>query len=143
MLPRTIAFRLACRRDSHVNLRCCCTPHRVLDEWSGQGLRTLVMGARELSEDEYAAWKQRLDAANASITNRAKLVDQLADELETNLVLVGATAIEDQLQDKVPDTIAYLRQAGVKVGDAAVVSSHRGNVTSSRVRRVCGCRCGC
>lgn len=67
----------------------------------------------------YTSWKARLDTANASITNRAALVDQLADELEMNLVLVGATAIEDQLQDMVPDTIAYLRQAGVKVRAAS------------------------
>ena len=36
-------------------------------------------------------------------------------EIERNLQLVGATAIEDKLQDGVPRSIAGLREAGIKV----------------------------
>jgi len=64
----------------------------------------------------YADWKVHYDAASSSINNRAQRVAEAAQELERDLVLIGATAIEDQLQDEVPSTIAYLRQAGIKVG---------------------------
>ena len=118
----------------------------MLDQWSGEGLRTLVMGARELSQEEYALWKQRYDAANASINNRQALVADAANELERNLQLVGATAIEDQLQDNVPDTIAYLREAGVKVRaqpTARGAAEGCAKTGLTRVRCVCVCRCGC
>lgn len=39
----------------------------------------------------------------------------LAEELEQDLRLLGATAIEDKLQDGVPETIADLKLAGIKV----------------------------
>lgn len=31
------------------------------------------------------------------------------------MVLIGSTAIEDRLQDEVPDTIKFAREAGIKV----------------------------
>ena len=36
-------------------------------------------------------------------------------EIETELELIGATGIEDKLQEGVPESIALLRQAGLKV----------------------------
>ena len=36
--------------------------------------------------------------------------------IEKDLFLLGATAIEDKLQEGVPDTIHTLQQAGIKVG---------------------------
>ena len=37
------------------------------------------------------------------------------DEIESNLELIGVTAIEDKLQDEVPESIAKMISAGVKV----------------------------
>lgn len=37
------------------------------------------------------------------------------DEIEQGLKLVGATAIEDKLQDQVGETIGFLKDAGIKV----------------------------
>ena len=74
------------------------------------------------------------------------LVADAANELERNLQLVGATAIEDQLQDNVPDTIAYLREAGVKVRaqpTARAAAEGCAKTGLTRVRCVCVCRCGC
>lgn len=42
-------------------------------------------------------------------------MDALYEEIEKNMILIGATAIEDKLQDGVPDTIANLALAGIKI----------------------------
>merc|ERR1719357_1938954 len=39
---------------------------------------------------------------------------QCSNELETSLVLIGFTAIEDKLQDQVPETIEKLHQGNIK-----------------------------
>ena len=49
------------------------------------------------------------------MTDREGAIEQVATEIETDLTLLGATAIEDKLQDGVPDTIANLILGGVKV----------------------------
>jgi len=56
-------------------------------------------------------WKE---ASNA-INNREELVEKAATKIETNLTLIGATAIEDKLQDQVPETIAKLLEANIHV----------------------------
>ena len=47
--------------------------------------------------------------------NREEKLDKLYEEIEENLTLLGATAIEDKLQDGVPQTIANLAIAGIKI----------------------------
>jgi len=42
-------------------------------------------------------------------------VEAISNELEHDLQLLGATAIEDRLQDGVPETIADLKKAGIKI----------------------------
>ena len=42
-------------------------------------------------------------------------MDQAAELIEKDLFLLGATAIEDKLQEGVPDTIHTLQMAGIKV----------------------------
>ena len=49
------------------------------------------------------------------MTDREGAIEQVATEIETDLTLLGATAIEDKLQDGVPETIANLILGGVKV----------------------------
>lgn len=46
---------------------------------------------------------------------REERVDTVSAEIEHDLRLLGATAIEDKLQDGVPDTIADLKRAGIKI----------------------------
>lgn len=50
-----------------------------------------------------------------SLTDKDAKIDALQEEIETGLDLVGATAIEDKLQDEVGITIENLKKAGVKV----------------------------
>ncbi|XP_029460604.1 probable phospholipid-transporting ATPase VA isoform X2 [Rhinatrema bivittatum] len=86
-----------------------------LNLYAIDGLRTLCIAKRVLSKEEYACWlKNHLQAAS-SIENREELLFQSAIHLETNLHLLGATGIEDRLQDGVPETIASLRKAGLQI----------------------------
>lgn len=47
--------------------------------------------------------------------NREELLDAIYEEIETDMTLLGATAIEDKLQDGVPETIANLAAANIKI----------------------------
>lgn len=86
-----------------------------LDEFSKVGLRTLLFGTKSLSEDEWHSFYQQWHEASTRIEGRDEALDELADDFERDLALVGASAIEDKLQDGVPDTIANLRKAGIKI----------------------------
>ena len=52
---------------------------------------------------------------------KKRLVEVCVDEIERGLSLLGASAIEDRLQDGVPDTIEHLRTAGIKVHTAVIL----------------------
>lgn len=67
------------------------------------------------SEDEYNAWSERYQEAMVAMDDREAKIDALSDELEQDLRLLGATAIEDRLQDGVPEAIADLKRAGIKI----------------------------
>ncbi|KAI4341884.1 hypothetical protein MLD38_026556 [Melastoma candidum] len=86
-----------------------------LTDYSSIGLRTLVIAAKDLSKAELEQWQCRYENASTSLTDRAIKLRQTASIVESELSLVGATAIEDRLQEGVPETIESLRQAGIKV----------------------------
>ncbi|KAG7879865.1 hypothetical protein KL905_001358 [Ogataea polymorpha] len=86
-----------------------------VEDFSTEGLRTLLYSYRYLSEDVYSEWSQKYGKAKTSLTNRAELVEKIGCQLEENLELLGATAIEDKLQKGVPATIEKLRRAGIKL----------------------------
>ncbi|KAJ7970838.1 Phospholipid-transporting ATPase [Quillaja saponaria] len=80
------------------------------------GLRTLVIAYRELNEEEYKLWQEEFLRAKTSVAaDRDTLVDSSADKIERNLILLGATAVEDKLQKGVPQCIDKLAQAGIKL----------------------------
>lgn len=86
-----------------------------LEDYGRIGLRTLVLGERRIERNYFNEWKKKYQEAIISIENREAKMSVLQDELEKNLDLVGATAIEDKLQDEVEETIRSLREAGIKV----------------------------
>ncbi|KAF9360352.1 hypothetical protein BGX26_009704 [Mortierella sp. AD094] len=86
-----------------------------LEDYATEGLRTLCLAMREVPEKEYRQWSQIYDRAATTIQNRSEELDKAAELIEKNLFLLGATAIEDKLQDGVPETIHTLQQAGIKV----------------------------
>ncbi|KAM4795955.1 phospholipid-transporting ATPase VA [Rhinophrynus dorsalis] len=86
-----------------------------LNCYAVDGLRTLCIAKRILSKEEYACWLKFHLQAESSLENREELLFQSAVRLETNLHLLGATGIEDRLQDGVPETITRLRKAGLQI----------------------------
>lgn len=86
-----------------------------LNEYSSEGLRTLVVASRNLMDKELEEWQSMYEDASTSLTDRALKLRQTAALIECNLTILGATGIEDKLQQGVPETIESLRQAGIKV----------------------------
>ncbi|KZT54419.1 phospholipid-translocating P-type ATPase [Calocera cornea HHB12733] len=86
-----------------------------LQYFASLGLRTLCLAYRVLDEAEYDAWSKEYHDAEVVLENREEKIDEVSDKLEKDLRLLGATAIEDKLQDGVPEAIADLKRAGIKV----------------------------
>lgn len=81
---------------------------RHLNEYGEAGLRTLALSYRKLGEDEYAAWNADFTKAKTTIgPERELMLEQASDAMEKDLILVGATAVEDKLQRGVHIIIAY------------------------------------
>lgn len=87
-----------------------------LEEYAAEGLRTLCLAFREVPEAEFREWWEVFNTAQTTVSgNRAEELDKAAELIEHDFTLLGATAIEDKLQDGVPDTIHTLQTAGIKV----------------------------
>lgn len=72
------------------------------NEYADAGLRTLILAYRELSEDEFQAFDSKLLAAKNSVSaDREALIDEVTESIEKDLILLGATAVEDKLQQGV------------------------------------------
>ena len=83
--------------------------------YAEEGLRTLVIAEKKLSRAQFEDINSCLNKAKTALEDREKLLEVAFDHIETGLTCIGATAVEDQLQDQVPETIEYLRHAGIKV----------------------------
>uniref|UniRef100_A0A8C9Y507 Phospholipid-transporting ATPase n=1 Tax=Sander lucioperca TaxID=283035 RepID=A0A8C9Y507_SANLU len=80
-----------------------------------EGLRTLCVAYRRLSESEYQEACHHLNEAKLALQDREQRLAQAYDIIERDFVLLGATAVEDRLQEKAADTIESLHKAGMKV----------------------------
>jgi len=70
---------------------------------------------RVIDQEEYDVWARRYHAAATNLEDKQGEIDKVAEMVERDLTLLGATAIEDKLQDGVPETIAQLLEAGIHV----------------------------
>jgi len=87
-----------------------------INQYSDSGLRTFVLAYRVLDEKEYKEFNEKLNAAKASVSaDKDEKIEQVADSIERDLILLGATAVEDKLQQGVPECIDKLAQAGIKM----------------------------
>eukprot|EP01080_Neovahlkampfia_damariscottae_P010718 gene10718-3338_t len=86
-----------------------------LHEYSVEGLRTLVICYKELTEEYFEDWRARYQTASSSLKNRHKEMSILEEELEVGYKLLGCTAIEDKLQNGVPEAIDYLIKMKLQV----------------------------
>ncbi|KAI8037415.1 hypothetical protein M5D96_009551 [Drosophila gunungcola] len=88
---------------------------RHLEEFASDGLRTLCLAVADIRPDVYQEWRQTFHKASVALQNRESKLEDAANLIENNLRLLGATAIEDRLQDGVPETIAALLDAGIYI----------------------------
>ncbi|EDW65689.2 phospholipid-transporting ATPase ID isoform X4 [Drosophila virilis] len=86
-----------------------------LNKFAGEGLRTLVLAERRLTEQYYSDWRLRQQEAALSMDSREQKLNAMYEEVESDMQLLGVTAIEDKLQDGVPKSIANLQSAGIKI----------------------------
>ncbi|KAL9326309.1 hypothetical protein ACSQ67_006954 [Phaseolus vulgaris] len=87
-----------------------------ISEYADSGLRTLILAYRELNEEEYYQFnKEFTEAKNLVSADQEQIVDGIIQNIEKDLILLGATAVEDKLQDGVPECIDKLAQAGIKL----------------------------
>lgn len=86
-----------------------------LDDFASDGLRTLLFAHRFLDESEYEEWKKIYLEATTSLVDRQKMTEEAGELIEQRFELTGATAIEDRLQNGVPETVDKLRRANIKV----------------------------
>ncbi|XP_040342981.1 phospholipid-transporting ATPase IH isoform X7 [Herpailurus yagouaroundi] len=80
-----------------------------------EGLRTLCVAYKRLIPEEYEGVCTLLQAAKVALQDREKKLAEAYEQIEKDLILLGATAVEDRLQEKAADTIEALQKAGIKV----------------------------
>ena len=109
-------------KDALSSPEVCRKMEELLYAWAEVALRTLVWAQRAIPDSEFEAWHASYRAASESPQEVARFkagepnqITALQEEAERGLQLQGATAIEDKLQDGVPEVLADLRSAGVKV----------------------------
>uniref|UniRef100_A0A2N9EC35 Phospholipid-transporting ATPase n=1 Tax=Fagus sylvatica TaxID=28930 RepID=A0A2N9EC35_FAGSY len=86
-----------------------------LEQFGSAGLRTLCLAYRDLSPAMYESWNEKFMQAKSSLRDREKKLDEVAELIEKDLILIGSTAIEDKLQEGVPTCIETLSRAGIKI----------------------------
>ncbi|XP_076370308.1 phospholipid-transporting ATPase IF-like isoform X1 [Tachypleus tridentatus] len=86
-----------------------------VNDYALEGLRVLVVAHKQLSEAEFQNVDIKIKTARAEMVDREQKVLRVFDEIEQNMTLLGATAVEDRLQEGVYDTLSALKEAGIKV----------------------------
>jgi len=86
-----------------------------MEMFANNGLRTLCIAYRELDEEEYLGWVRLYDNATSAVENRDEEIDKANEMIEHSLRILGATALEDKLQEGVPEAIEMLHKAGIKL----------------------------
>nr|XP_018266345.1 phospholipid-translocating ATPase [Kwoniella dejecticola CBS 10117]OBR88503.1 phospholipid-translocating ATPase [Kwoniella dejecticola CBS 10117] len=82
-----------------------------------EGLRTLVLGRKKLTESTFSEFDSRYKKAQLiSGEERQNQMNRVVSEcLENELELLALTGVEDKLQEDVKSTLELLRNAGLKI----------------------------
>ena len=83
--------------------------------FSVNGLRTLMIAYKEITEEYYKQWSEKYLEVKTNVNHTEDDINKLYDEMETNFTLIGATAIEDELQDNVDKIINDMMLTGMRV----------------------------
>lgn len=106
MIPRINFERSECLKEDVIT---------DANEFANLGLRTLFVAMKSIKEEDYEILRKKISDASSALENRDILLEEVYDTIERDLDYVGITAIEDKLQDQVPETISMLQEAGIKV----------------------------
>ncbi|KAJ6607681.1 phospholipid-translocating P-type ATPase [Mycena sp. CBHHK59/15] len=88
---------------------------RDMEAFANNGLRTLCIAWRVLTQEEYTQWGRVYDAATNKVEGRDEAIEAACEQIEHSLTILGATALEDKLQEGVPEAIETLHRAGIKL----------------------------
>eukprot|EP00112_Aurelia_sp_Birch-Aquarium-sp1_P008224 Seg1901.2 transcript_id=Seg1901.2/GoldUCD/mRNA.D3Y31 product="Phospholipid-transporting ATPase ID" protein_id=Seg1901.2/GoldUCD/D3Y31 len=91
------------------------TTQSHLDLFACSGLRTLCLAYKEIPDDVFQEWSESYKEASCALEGRDELLFQLYEDIEKDMILIGASAIEDKLQDGVPEAIANLAEANINL----------------------------
>ncbi len=106
-----IKERLSPNTNSEILEQC----SNYVNKFSDQGFRTLFVGMKILTQSEYDKFSNELNQANMELEGKEQKVNEVIATIEKDVYLLGATIVEDKLQDRVPETIRDLRIAGIKI----------------------------
>ena len=91
-------------------------------DWAEEAFRTMVFGYKELTLEAFSQWMSQYEAVVEDPVQKElrkkkqpNRIDELQFQMESGLVLQGASAIEDGLQEGVPEALAQLSDAGIHV----------------------------
>ncbi|KAK3533381.1 hypothetical protein QTP70_019327 [Hemibagrus guttatus] len=114
-LWRELKIRVAQRQPQNITA----LEEICMEEWAKlpatKGLRTLVVAYRLFSAEEYKEVERRIYEARTALQQREERLSEAFNFIENDLQVLGATGVEDKLQEKVQETIEALRLAGIKV----------------------------
>lgn len=118
--PSSNQFYVMCKGADNIMMPLCTMASGQVDTindsllaMANMGLRTLIIASKVLNAEAAQAWLVKYKAAMVSTVNRDENIAAAGAELEKDMVFLGVTAIEDRLQDEVPEVIADLAKAGI------------------------------
>ena len=144
------SYLLVCKGADSVMMDLCDTSDELQKDLDStllslarEGLRTLVVAEKSLTKEEAEEWMEEYKKAAASIQDRDRKLGEVAAKIESGLKHLGLTAIEDRLQDEVPECIADFISAGIVVwmltGDkeeTAVEIAHSCNLVAPTTQKL-------
>ena len=86
-----------------------------LEKYSKEGLRILAVAYKKLSLEEMNLYKKDFIKASKNTYKKKEKIEEIAQKIEKNLIFLGVTAIEDELQDDVNETLKDFSEAGIKL----------------------------
>jgi magnesium-transporting ATPase (P-type) len=66
-----------------------------VDDYAQEGLRTLFLAEKYIDEEFYEEWLKESTKAKLEVNDREEKVAAVDEKIETDLELIGSTAIED------------------------------------------------
>ena len=98
------------------------TTDEHMRQYAIEGLRCLLIAYKEISEEDFRRWYKHYDEVSTDLDELEKkkvgeknAIEKAEEEIEHGFTLLGSTAIEDKLQDGVPECIASVAKAGVNI----------------------------